>query len=213
MKNICMTMCGLCLLIAFNSCAPSVDVSFQDEIVSAEKLDEHIVWMQTALDLDEPQVNFFINLNHIRQGRSSFLTWLSQGDLETMTALEQLVVNEEDFEHVTRKIFSFIADNKLTYKNIFDDIQQAEQMADDYWSQLIEIYGTIDSICLAIQREGNQEMVYTTPEKLDGFCPFLPKGHELYLKADSLLVDRDARLSKQFPLMTELRKLDRQLFK
>lgn len=188
--------------------------AYENELITRENIEKNTEKIVRNSSTTESEKIFFETLLFLHKGRKDFVKWLyelsgKQGDFSTYN---QYVANESDFEHIQSAIYSLIKDNRLTYGTVLSQIREANEIASEYGEQLILVYEEIHSVCKEIDAEGKHSFKYQASNPLNGYCPFLEDNHPLYLKANQIQENRDNAISQKFVQLTQLRKLESNLY-
>jgi len=186
---------------------------YKNEVISHQTIDKAWEAMQKDNSLTDLEKVFFESLYYMNKDRKEYLKWLvtlSEGT--KMEDFDEILVSEDDFEHLSKRIFSVLTSNQKTYKQVLTEIVEATELTDMYANKLILVYNQIDSVCNQINNEGKLSFKYTSPEKLFGYCPFLPDNHPYYIEAEKIRQERDSEIERRFPILSKVRKLEGELY-
>lgn len=188
--------------------------SYEKELITPENIEKNTEKIVRDAQTTESEKIFFETLLFLHKGRKEFVKWIyelsgKQGDYSTY---DHYIANESDFEHIATSIYKLIQDNRLTYGNVLKQIRQANEIASQYGEKLIKVHEEIDRICTEINAEGKHSFQYQPTDPLNGYCPFIEDSHPLYKEATQIQEERDTEISQKFVLLTQLRKLESNLY-
>lgn len=210
MRKLLLLRLLIIFLLGFQACKPN----FKNEVITKDNIDAAWFQLQSDPSLTEVEKVFFESLHYLVQDRKTYLSWLqSLSNGATVEEIENIVVGEEDYIFIRDRIFSLLLDNKISYAETRKSIINATKIADEYADKLLYVYAQIDSTCKVLSDEAQMEYTYQTPEVLTGYCPFLKRDDPLYKQTDLLRSERDAEIEVKYPILTQLRKLESELYK
>ncbi|MCO5255064.1 MAG: hypothetical protein LC109_06085 [Bacteroidia bacterium] len=203
MKNYLFVSISLLLM----ACNP-----YKDKYINADNLP--LVWdkIKQGKSLSASQRDFFENLFEINQGRKSYQKYLA--NLMTGSKpedLDEIMLNELDFQYVSNKIFKLLESNKVTYAAILNEIAKSDSLNEYYSQQLSLVYAEIDSVCIVLDKEKGSELQYHRPDVLYGYCPYMDDNHPLYKKAETIRNKRDSEIESKCSILSRIRRLESEL--